>query len=518
MAWKMEDKQFKHYEWNVLWGWDWNSHATKWGVDEANIRTSDFVRWLLTWKDWEIRLWNYILSMWTDWVWTKIQIYMRQFENYFQEYNKSEKSEENYNIALTSTIELCDRMLADLTAMLFDDWIKWERSIAFTDIIDTNNTDNTHGTRPEIFFKAFKISLWKSIIGKDSLNLNWETANLWENWKFVRALERYRKSWELAKKEVTRLTNEINNQRNQLALLYPSSSPEVRLATSKIEKGMQSNKDWRRNIIEEFKSARKDMIDLWNELELNLAWTFLWVKKAEKVTNKLVKMEEWDKIIVLSETETKNWIISPRSNGLTLIRQKCKELLWDNWENKTFEDYLLTIGSKASKLPKKLKQKLAWLKMWDIATWETTVFNKFIADDLLGWIKWKPIAKISGLRHWTWNPQYKLHSGLEWREDLMIDIDISELEKADIFTLLQVAFDLDDKTVAKPWNMWIPYTIFCKPWEEDKILEQARESWITANLVWEIKKRWEDDPSVRIKWVWIWKSEITYSKDREKTV
>jgi hypothetical protein len=46
---------------------------------------------------------------------------MRQFENYFQEYNKSEKSEENYNIALTSTIELCDRMLADLTAMLFDD-------------------------------------------------------------------------------------------------------------------------------------------------------------------------------------------------------------------------------------------------------------------------------------------------------------------------------------------------------------------------------------------------------------
>jgi hypothetical protein len=66
--------------------------------------------------------------------------------------------------------------------------------------------------------------------------------------------------------------------------------------------------------------------------------------------------------------------------------------------------------------------------------------------------------------------------------------------------------------------MWIPYTIFCKPWEEDKILEQARESWITANLVWEIKKRWEDDPSVRIKWVWIWKSEITYSKDREKTV
>jgi hypothetical protein len=35
----------------------------------------------------------------------------------------------------------------------------------------------------------------------------------------------------------------------------------------------------------------------------------------------------------------------------------------------------------------------------------------------------------------------------------MIDMDISELEKADIFTLLQIAFDLDDKTVAKPFNM-----------------------------------------------------------------
>ncbi len=81
---KKIDKAFKNYWTNVLWGWDWTSHATKWSVDEANIQTSDFVSWLLTWKDWEIKLWNYILSMWTDWVWTKIQIYMRQFENYFQ--------------------------------------------------------------------------------------------------------------------------------------------------------------------------------------------------------------------------------------------------------------------------------------------------------------------------------------------------------------------------------------------------------------------------------------------------
>jgi hypothetical protein len=66
---------------------------------------------------------------------------MRQFENYFQEYNSSNKDESNYNIIKERTLDLCERMIADLTAMLFDDGINGERVISFTDIIDTNTTD-----------------------------------------------------------------------------------------------------------------------------------------------------------------------------------------------------------------------------------------------------------------------------------------------------------------------------------------------------------------------------------------
>lgn len=490
------NQAFDDYWSNVLWGWDWVSHATKWLVDRSNNKTSESVSSLLTGKDWEIRLWEYILSMWTDWVWTKVQIYMRQYENYFQEYSKSKKEDSDYCAILNKAVELCDRMLSDLTAMLFDDGIKWERTIAFTDIIDTNSTNNEHWTREEIFFKAFKIALWRSIIDKNALCLNWETANLGENGKLVRALERYAKTWKI-------LENDLAEREDQLFMI------ELRWDLDLVPLIKWSIK----TILDEINSSKEYVQNLLNELELNLAWTFLWIRRASEENKKLVEMEEWDLIIVLSETPTEKWILSPRSNGLTLIRKLMKELLWDNWENKTFEDYLEAIWDKVSMVPEKLKQKLAWLKMWDIATWKTTVFNKFIADDLLWWIDWQPIAKISWLRHGTWNPQFKLYSGLEWREDLMIDMDISELEKADIFTLLQIAFDLDDKTVAKPFNMWIPYTIFCKPWEGDKILEKARKSWITANLVWEIKKRNDWDPSVRIKWVWIWKSEVTYSKN-----
>jgi hypothetical protein len=49
---------------------------------------------------------------------------MRQYENYFQEYSKSKKEDSDYCAILNKAVELCDRMLSDLTAMLFDDGIK----------------------------------------------------------------------------------------------------------------------------------------------------------------------------------------------------------------------------------------------------------------------------------------------------------------------------------------------------------------------------------------------------------
>ncbi len=169
-----ENKDFQHYASNVLCGGDWTSHATKKTVDDANSETSLAVSGLLTWSPWEIKLWEYILSLWTDWVGTKLQIYMRQFENYFQEYNSSNKDEVNYAIIKEKTLELCERMIADLTAMLFDDGINGERVISFTDIIDTNTTD---WPRAKIFFEAFKEALGKSIINNDALLLKESQKN-----------------------------------------------------------------------------------------------------------------------------------------------------------------------------------------------------------------------------------------------------------------------------------------------------------------------------------------------------
>ncbi len=351
--------------------------------------------------------------------------------------------------------------------------------------------------------------------------------------------------------EIIRIKEEVKRQEKQITLAQWNQG-----LIDSIQEWINSNKKWIENIITEIRSAQKDMIALYRELELNLAWTFLWVKSAEKEksawnsfielldenlwfskiisifesflgwekrflkekTNhkKLVEMEEGDIIIALSETKTKKWIISPRSNWITLIRKSMKKILWDNWENKTFEDYLSAIWEKASQIPDDLKAKLAWLKMWDIATWKTTVFNKFIADELLGWQEWNPIAKISGLRHGTGNPLFKLFSWLKWRKDLMFDVDISKLDVPDIFILLQIALGIDDKEAAKPWNMGLPFTIVCKPWEEKKILEQAKKSWITANVVWEVKKRQEWDSAIVLKWVWIWKSTITYNEEEKK--
>lgn len=498
------DAAFSDYWSNVLWGGDWVSHATKWRVDRANNDTSESVSSLLTGKDWEIKLGDYILSLWTDWVWTKVQIYMRQFENFYQIFNTSPKTEYDYDIILNNAVELCDRMLADLIAMLFDDGIKWERAIAFTNIIDTNSTNNKFWTREEIFFKAFKIALWKSIIKNDAVCLNWETANLGENGKLVRALERYAQTLEY----LNNSNKEKNAQLAKLSNIIP------------VDKNIQELIDlivWSiDSTLSEIQSSQEFVQNLLDELELNLAWTSLGIKNANEEDEKLVEMEEWDIIIALSETPTKNWIISPRSNWMTLVRKLMKQILWDNWENKTFEEFLDVIWDKASFIPDVIKEKLSWLKMWDIATWETTVFNRFIAGDLLWWTEWKPIAKISWLRHWTWNPLFKLYSWLNWREDLMFDVDVSDLEIPDIFKLLQYALDISDEKAAEPWNMWLPFTIICKPWEEQKILDQALKSWITANVIWSVKKKTKWDPAVRMKWVWIGKSEIVYNGKKEE--
>ena len=501
------NEAFSDYSSNVIGGWDEISHSAKDAVGEAHESLWEELQAIMT-DGKNLLVWDYILSMETDGVGTKVQIYLRQYENYFQEYEASDKNDKDRERLILRTIELNSRMLADLTAMLFDDGINGEQAIAFTNIIDANTTK---WERADIFFEAFNIALADSILKNQVIVTNGETANLGENGKLIRLIDKLQEKAPL-------LLEDIKSDRKILSNLRAFRNSRVSALRKK------NLEDDCVILIEKIKKKLKEarelpnfIIELLQELELNIWGTFLGIKSAKEENNKIEEIEEGDVIIILGERPTENGIVWPRSNGLTLIRKSMKELLWDNWENKTFEDYLDTIGDKRNNLPEGTIEKLAWLKMWDIATGETTIFNSFVSKTLLWWKDGKPNARISWLRHGTWNPQFKLYGWLQWREDLYLDIDVSKKEQADIAMLIQVAFDITDETAAESWNMKIPYVITCKPGEEDKILEMAEQEWIPAHVWGTVKKKDNlNDPDVILKGIWVNWDTVTYTHNHKK--
>ncbi len=491
------ENKFVNYWTNVIDGWDDVSHATKVAVQKAHCKLWILANSFRTPDD-KLRVWDYILSMETDGVWTKVQIYMRQFENFYQEFEQQGKTEDSYELLYKRAVELSERTLADLTAMLFDDGINWEQAIAFTNIIDVNDTD---WERARIFFMAFKDALASSILQNQVILTNGETANLGEDPKFIRALNRYQDDGILMIEDI-KADRQLLSSLKDLAEYYNEQGK----FDGEIEK-LSDRIGWK---ISRIKETKEFLIALLAELDLNIGWTFLWIKSAKEEDKKLVELEEGDVIIGFGERPTKDGIISPRSNWLTLIRESMLELLWDNWENKTFEDYLDVIGEKRVNLPLWMVEKLKGLKMWDIATGKTTVFNWFISDELLWGINWDPIVNISCLRHGTWNPQFKQYKWLWWRRDICFVMDLSNSEQADIMTLIQVGLDIDDTLAAKSWNMWLPFTGTCKKWNEEEIIKRSIARGIPAQVIWIVKNREEWEAAVTMTWVGIGGSTIEY--------
>jgi hypothetical protein len=75
---------------------------------------------------------------------------------------------------------------------------------------------------------------------------------------------------------------------------------------------------------------------------------------------KLVPLEEGHVLVALYEQPDKNGIIGPRSNGITTIRKKMKELAGKKWATMTFEEFLAHIGEDGTaKLPEDLKKECA---------------------------------------------------------------------------------------------------------------------------------------------------------------
>ena len=73
--------------------------------------------------------------------------------------------------------------------------------------------------------------------------------------------------------------------------------------------------------------------------------------------------------------------------------------------------------------------------------------------------------------------------------------------------------DLSDEEVIWTWNAWVPYTITCHKGDVKKILKKAKKRWLYAYKIWEVKKVKKWDPVVKLSWVWVWWSEITYNRE-----
>jgi hypothetical protein len=459
------------YKLEVVKAWDKASWNFKDACDEANSKTSHARTWLIedTSRWWEIITWvNWVQKVVEsiDWVWTKVQIYTSVFNNIVSEFEEGKISDQEL---FDTSVELWERMLYDLIAMNVDDLRNWEMAVAVTNIIDINHLN---WIRWKVFSDSMAIAMWNVISKLDIAITAWETAILWEPKK----------------------VSELESEAEKLALnLLQVIEKSITFISIEVKTEIE-------DILNKSKLARQKIK---NELEFNIWWTWLWVVGKY---DKLIPLEPGQAIISLHEKPTKNWIIWPRSNWITSIRKNLISLAWEWWENLTFEEFLEKIWTdKSSKIPQRLKNELLGLKMWDIATGKTTVFNPFVSRELLWWLNQSPFAEISSIIHVTWNPLRKIKDWLRGEENLSIDIDLWDVKIPQIIELLQILGEISDEEALSSWNMWVPYAIVCRIDEVEYIIDLAEGKWFNASYIGHVVSWTESN----VRNVWIWKDTIT---------
>lgn len=389
-----------------------------------------------------------------DGVGTKVQIYANQFENIFQLREKQEIDGETAKIQAT---ELWERMLMDLIAMNADD-LRWgELAIWATNIIDINHLT---GMRGHLFQDSMADAMKKVIETTGIAMTAGETAVLGMSAEASKIYERT----QIKMKEIQEVLKGDNNRREG----HPARINQP---------------------IKDILTNFDDIIKLQLEkISFNIWWTCLWLATEE---NKLIPIEDKQLIIGFQEIPV-NGIIWPRSNGITKIREDMKTIMGDGRENKSFEDFLEKIWlEKSEKIPEEVKNICAGKKMRDIATGKTTVFNPFIAHDLLGGVELDPIVWISALVHVTGNPLKKISEWINKDKEntYTVGIDMSNMPTPQIITLLQAALDIPDEQAMNKRNMWVPYVVVCNPDHATIILRKASEENIDAEIIGTIKKQ-----------------------------
>jgi len=491
----MSENIAKDYSSEVVKAWDEASWNFKWNCDSANDKTS--VRDLYE-RDWNVlklktdneSIESVIESI--DWVWTKVQIYTERFNKLIDEHNHWRIIDKKL---FEESVELWERMLHDLIAMNVDDLRNGEMAVWVTNIIDINHLK-------WVRWKVFSDSMWQALYNVitelDIAMTAWETAILWEPKKVKQLLKIIEKFTWWAMAIVDKSLFSLGNN-DEISSKYLGEIQYIfeEFIKDEIKKDLVSLKkeiEWEVEIIKE-------------DIEFNIGWTWLWVVWEGK---KLVELKEWQAIVYLWEKETENWIIWPRSNWLTAIRRHMEALAWEGWENLSFIDFLDVIWDEAaSKIPSALYVECEGLKMWDIATWKTTVFNPFVSRKLLWWLEWDPIINAASLIHVTWNPWRKIAEWLKWRNDLAVDLDISNVTIPQIIEILLRLWCMTDEEAISWMNMWVPYAFICDEEDVETIISEANKEWYkNAGKIWTIVERKNEKVAWVIKWVWIKNTEV----------
>ncbi len=517
------------YNDKVIWLWDkasWNFlEACNKAIEELTIRH------LLkkNWNTWKVKTWENInwinkknpISSVTesiDWVWTKIQIYSEIFNSMIEDFENEKIWKDEI---MKVSVDLWERMLSDLIAMNVDDLREWEMAISVTNIIDINHLE---WPRWHFFAESMKIALYNISKKLDIAITAGETAILWDNEKVPKIVEDVatpqRIAWItstsildilLDNEKIQKIINKdpvlkdflINHVSNNEQFLISCGVNTVAMVSEIIEKSFEIYED-----------AEKCLKIILKDISFNIWWTGLWVIWNKE---KLTEIKKWQSIMYFQEVPDENGIIWPRSNGITRIRKVMKNIAWKWWMYLTFEEFLDKIGEEQSnKLPKRLKNECRWLKMWQIATWKTTVFNPFISRVLLWWLENNPIANISSVIHVTWNPWKKIANWLKWNTKLAVELDISDVKIPQIIEIIQILWDIKDKDAIWSFNMWVPKWIIYDDKYTEFIKYIATKHWYIGKKIWKVVERNDAIIAWTIKWVWIWKSEIEIKDDIKK--
>ncbi len=464
----MPKESLVDYSQEVIWLGDNASDTLQESCQEANKNT--WVAWFFKESSWyELKKW-FAAKESIDGVGTKVQIYTEAFEWYYLQYKNSKIGDFEFMVL---SVDIWERMLHDLIAMNTDDLRNGEMAVAVTNIIDVNHLK--WWERGKVFVDSLALAMKNVIKELDIMITAGETAILWEPkkvWEIIEAIE------------------EVLEWVRETPMLGFLVSPFIKM----VRKWVKDKLAW-----------------ILPKIEFNIAGTSLGITDGKE---KLVPIQEWDDIILFEETPHQG-IRWPRSNGLTAIRKMMTELAWRGWENLTFEEFM-AIAEVARrghmKINGNIENDCKWKKMWEIATWKTTVFNPFISRILLGWKNinslditnisgdkfvtiphnnWSiPKVKISSIIHITGNPGKKILDGLQWHS---ASISNRQIPQPHIISLLCSLYGINTKDAMSSWNCNMPYALTCPPSETEKVLKLAKQNGFIAAIrgsVWEYK--WKD--------------------------